>query len=102
MRDLTRDGTTEPVSRDQTLRREGGQKKLFFPNQQTSRRIDDNLDPVDPNSAESTGNTHVLWLERNKQLGLCPVASFCLLSGGSRHFPPSGHSFVRACACSYL
>ena len=105
MRELIRDGTTEPVRGNQTLRREGG---LFFPNQQTSRRIDDNLDPVDPNSAESAGNTYVLWLERSKQLvhyllvGLCPVASICLLSGGSRHLPPSGQSFVRACACSRL
>ena len=63
MRGLTRDEAAEPVSRDQFLGREGGQKKLFFPNQQTSRRIDDNLDPVGPNSAESAGNTYVLWLE---------------------------------------
>ena len=110
MRELIRDGTTEPVKRDQTLRGEGGQRKLIFPSQQTSRRIDDNLDPVDPNSAESTGNTDILWLDRSKQLihylllivGLCPVASLYLPSGGSRHLPPSGHSFVRAYACSCI
>ena len=110
MRELIRDGTTEPVRRDQTLRREGGQRNLIFPNEHTSRRIDDNLDPVDLNSAKSTGNTDVLWLDRSKQLvhylllivGLCPVASLCLPSGGSRHLPPFGHSFVRAYAYSCL
>ena len=28
---LTRDGTTEPVSRDKILRRERGQRKVYFP-----------------------------------------------------------------------
>ena len=37
---LTRDGTAEPVSRDQILRRERGQvKKSFFPVQLTTTRI---------------------------------------------------------------
>ena len=37
---LTRDGTAEPVSRDQILRRERGQGNIFiFPVQLTSSRI---------------------------------------------------------------
>ena len=28
---LTRDGTSEPISRDQILRRERGQRKIHFP-----------------------------------------------------------------------
>ena len=37
---LTRDGTTEPVSRDQILRRERGQGTVTFPVQLTTSRID--------------------------------------------------------------
>ena len=36
---LTRDGTTEPVSRDLTLRHERGQEKTIFPVQLTMSRI---------------------------------------------------------------
>ena len=36
---LTRDGTAEPVSRDQILRRERGQGKNIFPVQLTTSRI---------------------------------------------------------------
>ena len=36
---LMRDGTTEPVSRDQILRRERDREKLFFPVQLTTSRI---------------------------------------------------------------
>ena len=36
---LTRDGTAEPVSRDQTLRRERGQGNIHFPVQLTTCRI---------------------------------------------------------------
>ena len=42
MSGLTRDGTAEPVSRDQILRRERGQGKIhFFPVQLTTSRIED-------------------------------------------------------------
>ena len=37
---LTRDGTAEPVSRDQILRRERGQGNINFPVQPTTSRID--------------------------------------------------------------
>ena len=36
---LTRDGTAEPVSRDQILRRERGQVNVFFPVQLITSRI---------------------------------------------------------------
>ena len=36
---LTRDGTAEPVSRDQILRRERGQGNIIFPVQLTTSRI---------------------------------------------------------------
>ena len=48
---LTRDGTAEPVSRDQILRRERerGNEILIFPVQLTTSRIG-NLYPVDSSS----------------------------------------------------
>ena len=36
---LTRDGTAEPVSRDQILRNAGGQGNIIFPVQLTTSRI---------------------------------------------------------------
>ena len=47
---LTRDGTTEPVSRDQILRRERGQGKIHFP---CSADHEQDWQPylVDPHSA---------------------------------------------------
>ena len=41
MSGLTRDGTAEPVSQDQILRREQGQEKFIFPVQLTTSRIED-------------------------------------------------------------
>ena len=41
MSGLTRDGTAEPVSQDQILRREQGQGKFIFPVQLTTSRIED-------------------------------------------------------------
>ena len=36
---LTRDGTVEPISRDQIIRRERGQGYIYFPRQLTTSRI---------------------------------------------------------------
>ena len=48
---LMRDGTAEPVSRDQTLRLERGQEEIIFPVQLTKSRIDwQPYLPVDPYS----------------------------------------------------
>ena len=53
---LTRDGTAEPVSRDQILRRERGQGNMYFP------FSDDDLQdwqprPVDPYAAMCDDHT---------------------------------------------
>ena len=43
---LTRDGTAEPVSRDQIIRRERGQGNIHFPTVQlTTCRIGNPIDP---------------------------------------------------------
>ena len=39
MSGLTRDGTAEPVSREQILRHERGQRKIIFPVQPVTSRI---------------------------------------------------------------
>ena len=62
---MTRDGTAEPVSRDQILRRGRGQGKHHFPwladHGQNSQPY-----PVDPYIAQSTGPTYItvisVWL----------------------------------------
>ena len=56
MSGLTRDGTAEPVSRDQILRRNREQEKIIFPVQLTTGRIGEPY-PVDPYSAESPDHT---------------------------------------------
>ena len=48
---LTRDGTTEPVSRDQTLRHEQGQGNVYFPCSADHHEQDWQPYPVDPYSA---------------------------------------------------
>ena len=52
MRRLTRDGTAEPVSRDQILRRERGQGNVHFPGL-ADHEQDWQPYPFDPFSAES-------------------------------------------------
>ena len=51
MNRLTRDGTTERVSRDRILRRERGQGNVIFPVQLADHEQDWQLYPVDPYSA---------------------------------------------------
>ena len=58
---LTRDGTVEPVSRDQTLRRERGQEAFIFPVQLTMSRID-KIYPVDPSFAICDDYTYILHI----------------------------------------
>ena len=55
---LTRDGTAEPVSRDQILRHARGQGNIIFPVQLTTSRIG-NLTPVDPHSAICDNHTYI-------------------------------------------
>ena len=54
---LTRDGTAEPYSRDQTLRRERGQGKSYFPCS-ADHEQDWQPYPVDAQSAKSDDHTH--------------------------------------------
>ena len=56
---LARDGTAEPISRDQILGRQRGQGKYYFP---YSADLEQDWQPclVDPYSAESAGHTYIL------------------------------------------
>ena len=55
---LTRDGTTEPVSRDQTLRHAQGQGDIIFPCS-ADHEQDWQPDPVDPYSAICDDHTYI-------------------------------------------
>ena len=55
---LTRDGTAEPVSRDQILRREQGQGKVHF-TCSADHEQDWQTYSVDPYFAESTDHTYI-------------------------------------------
>ena len=54
---LTRDGTAEPVSRDQILRRERGQVNINFPCS-ADHELDWQPYPVDPHSAVCDDHTY--------------------------------------------
>ena len=56
---LARDGTTEPVSRDQVLRRERGQGNVHFPCSADNEH-DWQHYPVDPYSATRDDHTYIL------------------------------------------
>ena len=55
---LTRDGTAEPVSRDQILRREGGQGNINF-SCSADREQDWQPYPVDPSLAVCDDHTYI-------------------------------------------
>ena len=65
---LTRDGTAEPNSRDQTLRRERGQGKSNFPCS-ADHEQDWQPHPVDAQSAKSDDHTHTQYKEH---IYFCP------------------------------
>ena len=56
---LTRDGTAEPVSRDQILRHARGQGNIIFPVQLTTSRIGSLTYPVGPYSAICDDHTYI-------------------------------------------
>ena len=58
MKRLTRDGTAEPVSRDQILRHEGGQGNIHFPCS-ADHEHDWQPYPVDPYSAIYDDHTYI-------------------------------------------
>ena len=55
---LTRDGTAEPVSRDQVLRRERGQGNIYFPCS-ANHEQDWQIYTVDPYSCYKCDHTYV-------------------------------------------
>ena len=59
---LTRDGTAEPVSRDQILRHARGQGNIIFPVQLTTSRIGNLFYPVDLYSAICDDDTYSKYL----------------------------------------
>ena len=56
---LTRDGTAEPVSRDQILRHERGQGNIHFSFVQLTTCRTGNLYPVDPYSCYMCDHTYI-------------------------------------------
>ena len=64
---LTRDGTAEPVSRDQILRHARGQGNIIFPVQLSTSRIGKPY-PVDPYSALCDDHTYIRGLLDRKIL----------------------------------
>ena len=62
---LTRDGTAEPISRDQILRHARGQGNIISPVQLTTSRIGNQPYPIDPYSAICDDHTY-------KQVSLIP------------------------------
>ena len=109
---LTRDGVTEPVSRDQILRREGGQGNIHFPCSADHER-DWQPYPVDPSF--SAGASIYLSSTANRLRGSVPSLSghasayrWRSLAGVRRHtvplvlkvVPVTGASFqVSPCCC---
>ena len=77
---LTWDGTAEPVSRDQLLRRERGQENIVFPCS-ADHEQDWQPYPVDPYSAICV-NIHNLGVHRREPDGTEPVVpKWCLIYG---------------------
>ena len=79
---MTRDGTAEPVSRDQILRRQRGQRNIIFPCL-TNDEQDWQRYPIDPYSALSDDHRYIytvhtyihLWsAEQAKRSLLYPFA----------------------------
>ena len=77
MRRLTRDGTAEPISRDQILRRERGQGNIIFP-YSADHEQDWQPHSVDPYSCYMCDHTYI---HRRKVTGFLhlPSAVFALM-----------------------
>ena len=77
---LTRDGTTEPVSRDQILRRERGQGNIDFPC--SADHVQDwQPYPVDPYSCYTCDHT---YLHTSPVISTCPLHTNSELGVGKR------------------
>ena len=74
---LTRDGTAEPISRDQILRRECGQGNIDFPS--AADHVQDwQPYPVDPYSCYMCVTIHT-YLHAGAPIAMCFVLSFFFL-----------------------
>ena len=75
---LTRDGTAEPLLRDQILRRERGQGKkiLIFPVQLTTCRNGNLTYPVDPYSCCMCDHTDIHGMLSARELSAASLALF--------------------------
>ena len=62
MSGLTRDGTAEPVSPDQILRRERGQGKIYISLCSADHERDWQPYPVDPYSTECADHTYIQYI----------------------------------------
>ena len=78
---LTRDGTTEPVSRDKVLRREQGQENIHFPCS-TDHEQDWQSYPVDPYACYMCvcGHTVTIFIDTGIETSYCSLLS-CSRSG---------------------
>ena len=74
---LTRDGTAEPVSRDQILRHVRGQGKIHFPCSADHEQDWQPDYPVDPYSAICDGHTHSVLPVVTKDLAISPRFTPC-------------------------
>ena len=63
---LTRDGTAEPVSRDQILRQVRGKGNIYFPCS-TDHEQDWEPYPIDPYSATCDDHTYMLIYPRQRE-----------------------------------
>ena len=91
---LTRDGTAEPVSRDQILRHVRGQGNTHFPCS-TDHEQDWQPYPVDPYSAKYVMTIHTVWNSKNR---LSYVVSI-YLTFSSLFFPFSQATCKNGWAC---
>ena len=87
---LTRDGTAEPVSRDQILRHARGQGNIIFPVLLTTSRIG-NLTRVDPYSAicddHTYIHTYILYATIMAQMCVCVFSSHPFWTSSSLDVP---------------
>ena len=94
MSKLTRDGTAEPVSRDQILRHARGQGDTIFPVQLTTSRIGNLTRLIHTLLYVMTIHTYIQVVRSRAPLPPKPGSGVCVwegLSGGCR----AGHTLIR-------
>ena len=97
---LTRDGSAEPVSRGQTLKRERGQGYIHFP-RSADHEQDQQPYPVDPYSCYVSDHTYITHTYKYKY-NKCLMDRFTLNVINCCSYSPEGYEFSRAEECKYL